>query len=65
MTPEEFCAGVHVELATQSSNEPWVRAARVFCEMYRTTDAERFEEIVVSLTSSRAHSAVGEAAEVN
>jgi hypothetical protein len=58
MTPEAFCASIQADLAMQSVNEAWVRGARALCELYRQTDAQRFDGILSDPAASTANSAV-------
>ena len=60
MTPEEFCAGVRIQLAAECADDGWVRGASALCEMYAGVEAPRFEAILVSMASGRTGSAVAE-----
>jgi hypothetical protein len=60
MTPEDFCACVHAELAVHSADVSWARGARALCEMYAQTDAVRFEAILTQLAGGHESSALAD-----
>jgi hypothetical protein len=62
MNPDAFCASVRHELASERSDDGWVRGALVLSEMYAGIEAPRFESILVSMASGRTGSAVAEGA---
>ena len=47
---------VQHDIADASADESWARGARTLCEMYRGTDADRFEAILQQLAIGRTSS---------
>jgi hypothetical protein len=57
-----FCNRIRDELASEHSDDGWVRGARALCELYADIEPGRFEAILVSLATGRTGSAIAEGA---
>jgi hypothetical protein len=62
MTPSDFCDRARRDLLSYSSDEAWVRGALGVCEMYASTDVERFGTILEALARGSSSLALSEGA---
>ena len=62
LSPEAFCLSLGNVLASERSDDGWVRGARALCDMYAGLDAQRFGTILTSMAAGRTGSAVADGA---